>query len=483
MTHWQESKHKPANMHMLSHANVRHRVAFLLLFVASLEIVVATTNNNSTMSSATLQQIETNTTVANALNAADQVLQRHEQLQQEIFTAKELGSTLSSLSLSVESLQQKVQQIANLQEASNNLLQTVNRQQIETLIERLDVVSLQEQERRVAETSEGETLDTVPKSLPSNWQNQLDPAIILAESESTLEAWITKLMHQELNRNYISTTISNSGNEKSDCTSLSMALIQVQSALDEYATRLENNILQGATIVHELTSTTYQPPFQPTASYKLSWWYRYLPQDWENALEWLKTKHSIDILSWLHIPNHIYHTFRKRGANTAPPESVLQDSLLPGSCWPVSVSNEPTQITFRFAPLYVGTKLTAVTIEHVSRLLVQERSSAPKHIKIYTYTSDILHNGPGLNMTSKRLVHEVTYQLKDDSRNSQTFQIPTLATSDERASNADESICSDVTMTCGDMDQRVAGMTIEIVENWGHPNYTCLYGVRAHGDL
>ena len=444
-----------------------------------------------------------------ALQAAELALQRHLKLSEEE-PVEEVQQRMSSLQEKVDNVQRSAAQAIQLQEQRDALIQQANAKQIQHLIGQLKRVSEQEQARRLAkkedQSSSTPAQEEDSSKLPSDWQSQLDPARVLAESEEELEAWILSLMRDELeNADPLLSSPSSSSSaqhhvvddDSDECWTTTTAVTEVQAALNRWTldgigrpdllqppqSGGEAAVAATMRIVHELTSPTYQPPPSRQSAASLSWWHRYLPQDWEVALEWLlPTEHGVDHLlssSLSSIPDHVYHTLglQTSQAVTAPPETILQDSLLPGACWPVAMPNEdsndggavPPTVTIRL-PVPAAT-ISAVTLDHVSQLLVSDRSSAPKRARVYGYapcasSSSGCDDGLGFRLSSKRWLADVTYNLDGDSI--QTFDVAPAAAA-ETAGMVEDGSCSAVEepATCG---------------GGGEDDGGCVRGRRVAGD-
>ena len=172
----------------------------------------------------------------------------------------------------------------------------------------------------------------------------------------------------------------------------------------------------------------------------------------------------------------------------APPEAVLQKNTLPGSCWPMEGSIG--QITLKLAyPVVVE----SVSIDHISSNIIREGkyNSAPKHLKIIGYPAcDELESNcgaAGFDLIDPIDIADIDYDAEGPSV--QTFEsqyakamasIPTPAfdvDDTEPGSCALQTSCS--------MPPRISVVAIEVkvLENWGNPDFTCLYRLRVHGDL
>ena len=205
--------------------------------------------------------------------------------------------------------------------------------------------------------------------------------------------------------------------------------------------------------------------------------------------------------SW---PCHLHHTLRiaSSSMSSAPPETVLQNSLWPGACWPVDMHssssrtksasaahrNHPPAITIRLATPRV---VTAISIDHVSGHLVEDRSTAPQRVRVYGYspcTTTTTHScdGRGFDVHSKFiLADEIVYDL-DGASNIQTFPLAATTTASYHHDHSDPQDGSCAAAPAGEAacseTRVVAAVTVEIVSNHGHPDYTCLYRVRIHAN-
>ena len=160
------------------------------------------------------------------------------------------------------------------------------------------------------------------------------------------------------------------------------------------------------------------------------------------------------------------------------------------------------QITIRLPyPVKVG----AITVDHVSSLLVSEgsRDSAPKRIRIVGYPScedDDRCAGIGFDSRDAIRIGELEYDAEGPSVQTFDFNLdmpPSIGTNveesefhgevdDDYPNDDDESgsaSCSMSSSSCSPQPQHVvAGVTFQILDNWGNPDFTCLYRFRIHGD-
>lgn len=125
---------------------------------------------------------------------------------------------------------------------------------------------------------------------------------------------------------------------------------------------------------------------------------------------------------------------------------MLQPSFgQPGECFPLKGNNGFVEIKLRMAIVP-----EAITLEHVSKSVAFDRSSAPKDCKILGW----LHNGD--DTETKHLLTEFTYDL--EKSNAQTFNV----------------LRSNPSMV-------IDTIRLEFMSNHGSRTHTCIYRVRVHG--
>ncbi|CAB9515151.1 SUN domain-containing protein 3 [Seminavis robusta] len=284
--------------------------------------------------------------------------------------------------------------------------------------------------------------------------------------------------------------------------------------------------LAQASVVHFLTSDNYVPAAKQNSPIDAQWWFQYLPDDWERGLD------AIMPVGWrkwnVAIPDYVYHTFGfHKMAATAPPEAILTPHLYPGSCWPMAGSSG--QVTLR---LQNPVKVRAVTMDHAPELLFEdpfERKSAPKTVRVFGFPpcwvkqagqsdyikDDYLDEGndsdeddadyvrglcpDGLNFDIQKpiVLHDFEYNISGPSI--QTFQIPLPEEEIEEDEGGDGGTCAQDTGTCGggmegndalfsspdrsdSINEGVNAIRLQVTDNWGNADYTCIYRFRIHGD-
>ncbi|XP_066563210.1 SUN domain-containing protein 2 [Amia ocellicauda] len=127
------------------------------------------------------------------------------------------------------------------------------------------------------------------------------------------------------------------------------------------------------------------------------------------------------------------------------PRAVIQPDVHPGSCWAFRGSHG-----FVVVQLSSPVRPRAVTLEHIPRTLSPSGriDSAPRHFAVYGMTSEKQEEGT--------LLGQFTYD--QDGEPIQTFTLP-------------------------DSLQEVYPLVeLRVLSNWGHPEYTCVYRFRVHGE-
>jgi len=124
----------------------------------------------------------------------------------------------------------------------------------------------------------------------------------------------------------------------------------------------------------------------------------------------------------------------------------------PGQCFPLQGSSGFVDVRLRTAII-----LDAVTLEHVTKSVAYDRSSAPKDCHIYGLIEEHSNDDPLDKIIEKAiLLKEFTYDL--EKKNVQTFNI--------------EKHGSPVA---------VNAVRFNFSSNHGSPSYTCIYRLRVHG--
>ncbi|XP_012880339.1 PREDICTED: SUN domain-containing protein 2 isoform X2 [Dipodomys ordii] len=127
------------------------------------------------------------------------------------------------------------------------------------------------------------------------------------------------------------------------------------------------------------------------------------------------------------------------------PRVILQPDVHPGNCWAFQGPQG-----FAVVRLSARIRPTAVTLEHVPKALSPNStiSSAPKDFSIFGFDEDLQQEGT--------LLGTFTYDQDGEPIQTFYFQTPNMAT--------------------------YQVVELRILTNWGHPEYTCIYRFRVHGE-
>uniref|UniRef100_A0A8D1P454 Sad1 and UNC84 domain containing 2 n=1 Tax=Sus scrofa TaxID=9823 RepID=A0A8D1P454_PIG len=127
------------------------------------------------------------------------------------------------------------------------------------------------------------------------------------------------------------------------------------------------------------------------------------------------------------------------------PRVILQPDVHPGNCWAFQGPQG-----FAVVRLSARIRPTAVTLEHVPKSLSPNStiSSAPKDFAIFGFQEDLQQEGT--------LLGQFTYDQDGEPIQTFYFQNPKMAT--------------------------YQVVELRILTNWGHPEYTCIYRFRVHGE-
>ncbi|KAM6161942.1 SUN domain-containing protein 2 [Erethizon dorsatum] len=127
------------------------------------------------------------------------------------------------------------------------------------------------------------------------------------------------------------------------------------------------------------------------------------------------------------------------------PRVILQPDVHPGNCWAFQGPQG-----FAVVRLSARIRPTAVTLEHVPKALSPNStiSSAPKDFSIFGFDEDLQQEGT--------LLGTFTYDQDGEPIQTFYFQTPKMAA--------------------------YQVVELRILTNWGHPEYTCIYRFRVHGE-
>lgn len=127
------------------------------------------------------------------------------------------------------------------------------------------------------------------------------------------------------------------------------------------------------------------------------------------------------------------------------PRVVIQPDIYPGNCWAFKGSQGYLVVRLSM-PIWP----TTFTLEHIPKALAPTGNiaSAPKDFAVYGLESEYQEEG--------QLLGQFTYDQDGDSL--QMFRVLPRP------------------------DKAFQMVELQILSNWGHPEYTCLYRFRVHGD-
>nr|XP_023399972.1 SUN domain-containing protein 3 [Loxodonta africana] len=139
-----------------------------------------------------------------------------------------------------------------------------------------------------------------------------------------------------------------------------------------------------------------------------------------------------------------------------PPDIILQPDVHPGKCWAFAGSQGHTLI--KLAKKIVP---TAVTMEHISEKISPSGniSSAPREFSVYVRKYACKETQAGISKECKGeeiFLGHFMYNKKETTV--QTFGLQ------------------------HEVSEYLLCVKLKILSNWGHPNYTCLYRFRVHGN-
>ncbi|OUM61357.1 hypothetical protein PIROE2DRAFT_62559 [Piromyces sp. E2] len=142
-----------------------------------------------------------------------------------------------------------------------------------------------------------------------------------------------------------------------------------------------------------------------------------------------------------------------------PPTEAIQPAVHAGECWAMRGSSGV--LTLKLAKSIIPTQ---ITLEHLAKEISFSISSAPRFVEVYAihdiraFSAEYIANNRELVGSDKpyaTLIGKVEY---DPAKKSlQTFDVQTL------------------------LPDPIQYLQLQFLENWGHPDYTCIYRVRVHG--
>jgi len=142
-----------------------------------------------------------------------------------------------------------------------------------------------------------------------------------------------------------------------------------------------------------------------------------------------------------------------------PPTEAIQPSVHAGECWAMKGSSGV--LTLKLAKSIIPTQ---VTVEHLAKEISFSISSAPRLIEVYAihdikaFSTEYITRSRSLVDSDKpyaTLIGNIEYN--PSKKSLQTFDLQNL------------------------LSEPIQYIQLQFLENWGHPDYTCIYRVRVHG--
>jgi SUN domain-containing protein 1/2 len=164
--------------------------------------------------------------------------------------------------------------------------------------------------------------------------------------------------------------------------------------------------------------------------------------------------------SWLKIDT--VHNYLFKGGYALPPETIFTPDNSLGNCWafPGSRGYISFLITYPIIP-------SSFTLEHVSRALMIDQSSAPRTFTVFGFSDPDDHNGDWLG----------DFEYKIDGNVIQNFIVEKFAPGKDADNEKRVTI----------IDKRRANgyrvFNVRFTNNYGNEQYTCVYRLRVHGQI
>lgn len=290
------------------------------------------------------------------------------------------------------------------------------------------------------------------------------------------------------------------------------------------------------------TASIYNAQEKESFPVSLGEYREYIPQDWERLLpdgweEWDVSyvqevlKHPLRM-----VPNYLWESLPSTLVSiipnlekTARPEVILNSNLSQRSCWPMAGSSG--QVTFRLTHPVVVEGFTIDHLPSFSKHLSRDDSSTPQSITLIGYPScdeemdsdDVEDDCLLYGFDTSRPIDlgSFEYQLVSLPKKNgkkptgtiglsrQTFDITSSSNpllgldDDDETDEVPQGSCTSMT-SCGspllfddvdaddqqlgsslddddDDDKKIVALKMVIDDNYGNPDFTCLYNVQLHG--
>lgn len=303
------------------------------------------------------------------------------------------------------------------------------------------------------------------------------------EEEEDLDAELAQLKQNMTSMSSSLTSTSTSSMETSSntsrCIELPEAAQVIAQQLWDHATfkRQQQNLLWNSSIVHSMTSDSF-------VKSTWEWLQPYIPEDWERIIQ----------------PNYQKIMPSYLPFQSSSPKTVLSSNTHVGSCWPMQGSSG--QITFVFAT--PPSSIDKLIISHTS--YTENLSSAPHTISLIGYPPCTSEECFHLSFDSTQpiaLLSHVEFQIEiEPFLSTQIFPIPSFTQTKTTTNQPQQSLppqgssctvdpntfepqssasCSGGHDDNNDEESNIQALSIVIHDNWGHPDYTCLYNIVIQG--
>lgn len=383
--------------------------------------------------------------------------------------------------------------------------------------------------RQKAQAATGQPIEKMPRGLTAaQVADILSPADFMQQRDELMGSWIKELMKDIMARQPIpdwkwaqnlftanddgtATTTNTAQDDAAGCWTLLDSVVLIQQALTNYSHDDGLGVTdhaRGGRIVHHSTSPTHHDTAklngEDDARMLGSSLLRdnFIPEDVEEYI----LAHVQGWKDWSFWPLNLdlsHSLARLTGAASAPaapPETVLQGATWPGACWPMQGSAGQITIVLPYA-----VHPTAISIDHVSKLLVNkdnQRDSAPRNMRVFAYAPCNVHDCKGLEYNEHDMYDlfqgkSIEYNLEGNAV--QTFWLPRpklVKSHDNDDGNGDPNSCQvpqdddeeeAVIASCSgefptlSPDSLVRAIKLQVLDNWGNGDYTCMYRIRVHG--
>jgi len=150
-------------------------------------------------------------------------------------------------------------------------------------------------------------------------------------------------------------------------------------------------------------------------------------------------------LDWLNVFFPTYYP-------SNPPQTMLEPSIEVGQCWPMAGTNGTVVVE-----LGRDLQITSIGVQHIPRSLAPDPTTAPKKLRFYGYTANQWDKAPTNKIPEGELLGSLDYQVRSSTQEDLAQYVHPMK------------------------DTRYKYVRLEVLNNYGNPNYTCLYRFHVHG--